>query len=668
MADGGRPHVLVIDHVAPMTRLLEKRRQMFEVQEALDAQKEEFARREEAARRREEELRKKDLDLQTSLIHYNKTITANEDKRQRALQRIQQESRAVSKKEAEIAELVARIRKDEAEQDERLQAIARVQQFHDYLQAVQLSHAEEFGEIPLIQRRFETLQRTNGQLRQRNEELEGELRRARQELERARSREITERLAQTLTATDMTGHFEGLVEDTEALSRREAEAAVGEHRRVSEFGVVLASVGNLFGRASRSGAGQRIRHFDDEAVAKEVLTSAQEVAEKEGTTLEALAPFMGASGAEAAAPGAASAGATSESKTAGRGAGAAAAAAAAAAAGSATATSAATGAAAAVSAAGDTADPAALKRMRRLAARAELTQATVLASARLTAVGAWVSDFSELAAAWARDERAMSTPPVVVDPYLESTQRRYWLFSEHELQRVRDATYARAQHCRNLALAEFGPPADAPGDEPSASKRPRLAAEERLLCRHWELKTLAAGAMAGLPRSMTATAIVYQKRFWLSASPIEMSPADVLAAALFLAVKVEGDPYLEVPELHRRLGDTLGKAPEQMAAREADLMLALRFHLTLAAACLMLAAEHHPDIAAASSAREHLRRLGELVLAAAASLDLASAARALDRRRRATISPAFADEGAGAAAKKAAKRSLEAERQKAKAS
>ena len=35
---------------------------MFEVQEALDAQKEEFARREEAFRRREEGLRKKDLD------------------------------------------------------------------------------------------------------------------------------------------------------------------------------------------------------------------------------------------------------------------------------------------------------------------------------------------------------------------------------------------------------------------------------------------------------------------------------------------------------------------------------------------------------------------------------------------------------------------------------
>ena len=35
------PQTLTLDHVSPATRLLEKRRQMFEVQEALDAQKEE---------------------------------------------------------------------------------------------------------------------------------------------------------------------------------------------------------------------------------------------------------------------------------------------------------------------------------------------------------------------------------------------------------------------------------------------------------------------------------------------------------------------------------------------------------------------------------------------------------------------------------------------------
>ena len=48
---GGRnrslPQTLTLDHVSPATRLLEKRRQMFEVQEALDAQKEEVRGREE---------------------------------------------------------------------------------------------------------------------------------------------------------------------------------------------------------------------------------------------------------------------------------------------------------------------------------------------------------------------------------------------------------------------------------------------------------------------------------------------------------------------------------------------------------------------------------------------------------------------------------------------
>ena len=55
------PKTLLFDHITPATRLLEKRRQMFEVQEALNAQKDEFARREDAFRRREDALRRKDL-------------------------------------------------------------------------------------------------------------------------------------------------------------------------------------------------------------------------------------------------------------------------------------------------------------------------------------------------------------------------------------------------------------------------------------------------------------------------------------------------------------------------------------------------------------------------------------------------------------------------------
>ncbi len=45
----GMPQALMLDHVSPATRLLEKRRQMFEVQEALETQKQEFNRKARAA-------------------------------------------------------------------------------------------------------------------------------------------------------------------------------------------------------------------------------------------------------------------------------------------------------------------------------------------------------------------------------------------------------------------------------------------------------------------------------------------------------------------------------------------------------------------------------------------------------------------------------------------
>ena len=77
------PHTLVLEHVSPATRLLEKRRQMFEVQESLEQQKQEFFRKEEVFKRREEVLKKKDLELQESLIRFSKFLQENDSKRTR---------------------------------------------------------------------------------------------------------------------------------------------------------------------------------------------------------------------------------------------------------------------------------------------------------------------------------------------------------------------------------------------------------------------------------------------------------------------------------------------------------------------------------------------------------------------------------------------------------
>lgn len=75
---------LVFDNVAPATRLLEKRRQMYEVQDALDAQKARFEQEEENFAKREVQLRARDLQLQQQLIKFNKFLQDNEAKRRRA--------------------------------------------------------------------------------------------------------------------------------------------------------------------------------------------------------------------------------------------------------------------------------------------------------------------------------------------------------------------------------------------------------------------------------------------------------------------------------------------------------------------------------------------------------------------------------------------------------
>merc|ERR1711972_933209 len=96
---------LFFDNVSPATRLLEKRRQMYEVQDALENQKARFAKEEEGFRKKEEQLRAKDLSLQHQLFRFNKFLQDNEAKRRRAETRAAEEAAAIRQKEDEIRAL-----------------------------------------------------------------------------------------------------------------------------------------------------------------------------------------------------------------------------------------------------------------------------------------------------------------------------------------------------------------------------------------------------------------------------------------------------------------------------------------------------------------------------------------------------------------------------------
>lgn len=169
------PQTLTLDHVSPATRLLEKRRHMFEVQEALDAQKDEFQRKEATFKRREEMLKAKDLALQESLIKFNKFLQENDSKRNRAEKKRVDESRQKALKEHEIERLLAEVEKQKEKRSQMEEEVKKMSQYQTYLDEV-LEAEEEYAEITELLSRYETLQAANDDLidRQHSAALENE--------------------------------------------------------------------------------------------------------------------------------------------------------------------------------------------------------------------------------------------------------------------------------------------------------------------------------------------------------------------------------------------------------------------------------------------------------------------------------------------------------------
>lgn len=118
---------------------------MFEVQDELVRQKEEFRRREETFERREEALRAKDAELKESLVKFNKFLMENESKRTRALKRAQEEVAMRRVKEGEIVKLEVILKQRVAEERAMQSQLEINEKYRKYLQDVVAQ--SEFNEI-----------------------------------------------------------------------------------------------------------------------------------------------------------------------------------------------------------------------------------------------------------------------------------------------------------------------------------------------------------------------------------------------------------------------------------------------------------------------------------------------------------------------------------------
>lgn len=251
------PQTLMFDHVSPATRLLEKRRQMFEVQEALNSQKEEFGRREDAFRRREDGLRRKDLELQESLIKFNKFLQENESKRNRALKRAADEKKQREQKEVEIKKLEAQLKSTLREESILKAELEKNLKYQDYLDNVVQTMSKFFPEVSDILNRYNTLRAANNYLIEKQMADEASNESMMRDYSTFRKAKENQVLNVNNEIADMQEVLEQNININMRLQSDVDKATQESSEKVLEMCQILSSVSNILDRCEES---FRLRH------------------------------------------------------------------------------------------------------------------------------------------------------------------------------------------------------------------------------------------------------------------------------------------------------------------------------------------------------------------------------------------------------------------------
>jgi len=230
---------------------------MFEVQEALNSQKEEFSRREDAFRRREDGLRRKDLELQESLIKFNKFLQENESKRNRAIKRGAEEKKQREVKEKEIEQLKIQLARKKKEENELKIDVERNMKYQEYLENVVNTMSKYFPEISDILNRYKTLRSVNFDLieKHKSEESTSDLM-LREYANLRKSGENT-----VLNSTNAIADKQVVLEQCRVVNMREQgeidKVLMEASEKGLELGQIITSVSNILERSEES---YRIRH------------------------------------------------------------------------------------------------------------------------------------------------------------------------------------------------------------------------------------------------------------------------------------------------------------------------------------------------------------------------------------------------------------------------
>ena len=205
-------HTDDIPTASQSTLLLQKKKEMAEVQQQLDRKKEEFRVRMQQCQEKEMGLAGKQEQLKDGVRKFEKFLKENDAKRIRANRKAQEEIKLQELKNAEklkMTELLAVQEKKRNELQHELESKLRYELFLDRV----CDSTEQFEDIPEVLKRYETLEAAHLDLRTRMEDAQSD------------AEDTSTRLASLMkkTQTDALVHNSEIAEKQKSLKERQRE-------------------------------------------------------------------------------------------------------------------------------------------------------------------------------------------------------------------------------------------------------------------------------------------------------------------------------------------------------------------------------------------------------------------------------------------------------------
>ncbi|XP_029916585.1 coiled-coil domain-containing protein 42 homolog [Myripristis murdjan] len=158
------------DLMTGATQMLEKRREIIEVDKQLEAHREDSELKRKSLRQRRDEVLKREDKLKESLLNFDKFLKENEAKRSRGARKAENERRVALQKEAEIERLKAEIAALEEKKQKLQRRVERNSLYWNFLK--QVLKTAKFEEVWELLGRVETLLINREQLQQRASEIQ----------------------------------------------------------------------------------------------------------------------------------------------------------------------------------------------------------------------------------------------------------------------------------------------------------------------------------------------------------------------------------------------------------------------------------------------------------------------------------------------------------------